>query len=67
MFISAKEVKDKLRITSQTLYNWRKSNKIKYKMISSRKFLYDISSLEVKNVFKQKKNTQNNRREIKIQ
>lgn len=49
MFISAKEVKDKLSITSQTLYNWRKSNKIKYKMISSRKFLYDISSLEVKN------------------
>ena len=37
MFISAKEVKDRLKITNQTLYNWRTSNKIKYKMYSNRR------------------------------
>jgi putative resolvase len=45
MYITAKEVKEKLGITSQTLYNWRKLGKIKYKELNSRNFLYDIDSI----------------------
>lgn len=47
MYITAKEVKLQLGITGQTLYNWRKGNKIKFKELNSRNFLYDISSLEL--------------------
>lgn len=46
MFKSAKEIKEEYKITSQTLYNWRKTGKIKYKEINSRNFLYDISDIE---------------------
>lgn len=37
----AKDVKKLLGITQQTLYNWTKSNKIKYKKISDHLILYD--------------------------
>jgi len=47
MYINAKQVKEQLGITSQTLYNWRKTKKIKYKILNSRNFLYDISILQV--------------------
>lgn len=47
MYITAKEVKEQLGITSQTLYNWRLKDKIRYKKLNSRNFLYDISSLEL--------------------
>lgn len=42
---TAKEVRKLFNITPQTLYNWRKSNKINFKVLSSAKILYDISSL----------------------
>lgn len=45
MWITAKEVKEKLKICDQTLNNWRRSNKIVFKKINSRNFLYDLSSL----------------------
>jgi len=46
IFVSAKEIKEKLNICSQTLDNWRKQNKIQYKQLNARKFLYDITSIE---------------------
>ena len=44
-YITAKEVKKRLGITSQTLNNYRRQGKIKYQEINSRNFLYDIDSL----------------------
>lgn len=40
MYLSAKEVKDTYKISNQTLYNWRKKGKIKFKQLPSGKFLY---------------------------
>lgn len=54
MYITAKEVKERLGITSQTLYNWRRNDKIKYKKLNSRNFLYDISSLKLSEPKKRK-------------
>ena len=42
---SAKIIKRELDITSQTLYNWRRLDKIKFQKINDRKFLYDIDSI----------------------
>lgn len=52
MWLTAKEIKDIYKITGQTLYNWRKSGKIEYKMINERKFSYKIKDYknERKNV-----------------
>jgi len=47
-YITAKELRKRIGITTQTIYNWRKANKIKYKELSSRTFLYDIDSLNIK-------------------
>ena len=44
-YITAKEVKKRIGITSQTLNNYRRQEKIKYQEINSRNFLYDINSL----------------------
>lgn len=44
-YITAKQVKEQLGITSQTLYNWRRLGKIDYKELNSRNFLYDYDSL----------------------
>lgn len=41
---TAKEIKELFKITSQTLYNWRKQGRIKYKKITSSKFLYSIGN-----------------------
>lgn len=46
IWLSASETKEKFQITSQTLYNWRKTGKIIYKKLNDRKFLYDIESVE---------------------
>lgn len=40
MYLSAKQVKDLYQITSQTLYNWRKNGKIKFKVLPSGKHIY---------------------------
>lgn len=45
-YINAKEVKQQLGITSQTLYNWRRNKKIVFKMLNSRNFIYDIDSIK---------------------
>jgi len=45
MWTTVKEVKEKLKICDQTLNNWRRSNKILFKKVNSRNFLYDFSSL----------------------
>ena len=40
MFLSPKEVKERYRITNQTLYNWRCAGKIKYQKLPSGSFVY---------------------------
>lgn len=40
MYLSAKQVKDLYQITSQTLYNWRKFGKIRFKILPSGRFVY---------------------------
>jgi len=37
---TAKEIKQKYKITNQTLYNWRKGKKIKYKVMESGRYMY---------------------------
>mgnify|MGYP003585747314 CR=1 FL=1 len=44
-WVTAKEIRNQIGITTQTLYNWRKSKKIQYKEISTHTFLYDIDSV----------------------
>lgn len=44
---TAVEIRKICGITTQTLYNWRKTNKIKFKQLNSRKILYDVDSLEL--------------------
>lgn len=44
MYLSAKQVKELYHITSQTLYNWRLKDKIKFKRLPSGKIVY--SSLD---------------------
>lgn len=39
-YLTAKEVMKKLRISDQTLANWRRNNLIDFRKISSRKYLY---------------------------
>lgn len=48
MYLSAKEVKELYRITSQTLYNWRKGGKIEYRKLPSGSFVYLPIDLEEK-------------------
>lgn len=54
MYLSAKQVKDLYQITSQTLYNWRKTGKIRFKILPSGRFVYlsneDVSPIQRKNV-----------------
>lgn len=40
-YLTSSEVIDKLRISDQTLANWRKKGLLEFKKISQRKFLYD--------------------------
>jgi len=40
VFLSPKEVKERYRITNQTLYNWRCAGKIKYQKLPSGSFVY---------------------------
>lgn len=44
-FLTAKEVMKLLRISDQTLANWRRNNLIDYKKISNRKYLYVVDSV----------------------
>lgn len=46
-YLSAKQVKEKYQITSQTLYNWRNANKIKFAKLPSGRIVYE-SPEEVK-------------------
>jgi len=39
-YLSAKEVKERYKITNQTLYNWRNNDKIKFKRLPSGSILY---------------------------
>ena len=55
MYITAKEARNQLGISSQTLNTYRRKNKIDFIEINSRKFLYDISRL-VLDIPKLKKN-----------
>lgn len=41
MYLTAKEVREKYKITSQTLHNWRLGNKIKFSRTPSGKILYE--------------------------
>ena len=43
--VNAKQLKKILNITGQTLYNWRKANKIVFKKLNSKNFIYDIDSV----------------------
>jgi hypothetical protein len=44
-YLTAPEVMKKLRISDQTLANWRKNNQVDFKKISNRKFLYSMQSI----------------------
>ena len=44
-WINSKEVKKITGVTNQTLYNWRKERKVKFKKISQRTILYDLDSI----------------------
>ena len=46
---SAKETRDILKISAQTLKGWKDSGKLKSIKLSSRKFQYDIDSLFLTN------------------
>jgi len=48
-YMTAQEVMKKLRISDQTLSNWRRKKLIEFRKISNRKFLYYIES--VNNIF----------------
>jgi len=53
MYLSAKEVKEKYKITNQTLYNWRKKGQIKFNVLPSGRYMYyplDSAKNERKNV-----------------
>lgn len=45
-YVTAKEIKENLRISGVTLMKWKNSGKIKYRKLSDRKVLYDIDSLD---------------------
>lgn len=55
-WITSKQLKSQLKVTGQTLYNWRKSNKIIYKQLNKRSFLYDIDSICNNNTLNSRKN-----------
>lgn len=55
-WITSKQLKSQLKVTGQTLYNWRKSNKIIYKQLNKRSFLYDIDSIYNNNTLNSRKN-----------
>jgi hypothetical protein len=44
-YLTAREVMRKLRISDQTLANWRRSSLIDFKKISNRKYLYMVESV----------------------
>lgn len=54
-WITSKQLKSQLKITGQTLYNWRKANKVVYKQLNKRLFLYDIDSIYNNNVLNSRK------------
>lgn len=41
-YLSAKQIKETYQITSQTLYNWRKSNKITFVRLPSGRIVYEL-------------------------
>lgn len=45
-YLTAREVMRMLRISDQTLANWRKNNLIEFKKITNRKFLYPLDSVQ---------------------
>lgn len=54
-YVTAKEAKEKLHINATTLMNWKRSGKIKHKVLSSKKVLYDIDSLLKENLDEHKR------------
>ncbi len=54
-FVTAKEAKEYFKINPTTLKSWKDSGKIKVKVFSEKKILYDIDSLET-NVEQKRKN-----------
>lgn len=49
-WVTARQLKKEIGITSQTLYNWRKEGKITYKELNKRTFLYDIDTVFGRNL-----------------
>ena len=54
-WVTAKQLKKEIGITNQTLYNWRKENKVVYKELNRRTFLYDIDTVFGRNLATTKK------------
>lgn len=46
-YLTSKEIRNLLGITTMTLTRWKRERKIAYKQISSRKFLFDVDSLGI--------------------
>ena len=55
MYLSAKQIKEKYQITSQTLYNWRRNGKIVFERLPSGRIVYQdleqVNNPKKKNVF----------------
>ena len=45
-YVTTSEARRLLHISPATLMNWKNSGRIKYKKLSSHKFLYDIDSID---------------------
>lgn len=58
-YITAKEVKQLLKISAVTLMNWKNQGKIAYKQYSKKKILYDIDSINQENTSKENFNYKN--------
>lgn len=54
-WVNSRQLKKEIGITNQTLYNWRKENKVTYKEINKRTFLYDIDTVFGRNLVTTKK------------
>lgn len=54
-WVNSRQLKKEIGITNQTLYNWRKENKVIYKEINKRTFLYDIDTVFGRNLVTTKK------------
>ena len=52
--VTSRQLKKILGITNQTVYNWRKAGKIKFRQVNQRNFMYDLDSVFNQNLMSTK-------------